>query len=114
MQRAVRYLADQGIRQFLDIGTGLPTQGNVHEVAGPDAHVLYVDNDPIVLAHGRAILSGSEGVDVAQGDLRLPEAILDCDEARRLLDFDQPIAILVWRCCTSSRTATTLPASWAG
>ncbi|MEV2265395.1 SAM-dependent methyltransferase [Nonomuraea africana] len=95
MQRAVRHVAGQGIRQFLDIGTGLPTQGNVHEVAGPGARVVYVDNDPIVLAHGRAILAGAEGVDVTQGDLRLPEAILDSPEARKLLDFDQPIAILV-------------------
>ncbi|MET9337706.1 SAM-dependent methyltransferase [Nonomuraea sp. NPDC003804] len=95
MQRAVRFLAGRGIRQFLDIGTGLPTQGNVHEVAGPDARVVYVDNDPIVLTHARAILSGAEGVDVAQGDLRLPEAVLDSPEARRLLDFDEPVAILV-------------------
>ncbi len=93
MQRAVRHLAGRGIRQFLDIGTGLPTQGNVHEVAGPDAHVVYVDNDPIVLTHARALLAGSRsGVEVVQGDLRDPVAIMD--EAK-LIDFSEPVAVLV-------------------
>lgn len=93
MQRAVRFLASQGITQFLDIGTGLPTQGNVHEVAGPEARVVYADNDPIVLAHARALLTGSEvEVEVVQGDLRLPEAIID---AQKLIDFSQPVAVLV-------------------
>ncbi|MFI6601305.1 SAM-dependent methyltransferase [Nonomuraea sp. NPDC050536] len=92
MQRAVRYLAERGIRQFLDIGTGLPTQGNVHEVAGEDARVVYVDNDPIVLTHARALLAGSRDVDVVQGDLRDPAAIMD--EAK-LIDFSEPVAVLV-------------------
>ncbi|MDN3359867.1 SAM-dependent methyltransferase [Actinomadura sp. DC4] len=98
MGRAVRYLAEAGVRQFLDIGTGLPTQSNVHEVAGeaaPDARVVYVDNDPVVLAHGRAILGGTENVHIVQADLRRPEEILECHEVRERLDFDRPLAILL-------------------
>jgi hypothetical protein len=98
MGRAVRYLAEAGVRQFLDVGTGLPTQSNVHEVAqdaAPDARVVYVDNDPVVLAHGRAILGGAEHVQIVQADLRRPEEILDRPGVRERLDFDQPIAILL-------------------
>ncbi|GAB3987823.1 SAM-dependent methyltransferase [Actinoallomurus acanthiterrae] len=96
--RAVRHLAEAGIRQFLDVGTGLPTQKNVHEVAhgvAPEAQVVYVDNDPVVLAHGRAILAGSKNVDIVQADLRQPEDILNSPEVRDRLDFDRPIAILL-------------------
>jgi SAM-dependent methyltransferase len=96
--RAVRHLAEAGVRQFLDIGTGLPTQKNVHEVVrevAPDASVVYVDNDPVVLAHGRAILAGSENVHIVQADLCRPEEILDNPEVRERLDFDRPIAILL-------------------
>ena len=95
LQRAVRFLAQSGISQFLDIGTGLPTQGNVHEVAqaiNPAARVVYVDNDPMVLAHSRALKTG-ENTLVAEADLREPEVILS--QARRLLDFGQPVAILL-------------------
>jgi SAM-dependent methyltransferase len=98
MGRAVRHLAETGIRQFLDVGTGLPTQNNVHEVAGaaaPDARVVYVDNDPVVLTHGRAILGGAENVHIVQADLRTPDDILDNPEVRERLDFDRPIAILL-------------------
>jgi SAM-dependent methyltransferase len=96
--RAVRYLADAGIRQFLDIGAGLPTQSNVHEVAqkaSPDARVVYVDNDPVVLVHGRAILGAAENVHIVQGDLRRPQEILEHPEVRARLDFDRPIAVLL-------------------
>jgi hypothetical protein len=96
--RAVRHLAQAGIRQFLDVGAGLPTQSNVHEVAqeaAPDARVVYVDNDPVVLVHGRAILGGAENVHIVQGDLREPEKILEHPEVRSRLDFDQPIAVLL-------------------
>ena len=96
--RAVRYLARAGIRQFLDIGTGLPTQNNVHEVAhgiAPEASVVYVDNDPVVLAHARAILAGSKNVHIVQADIRRPEEILESPEVRERLDFDRPIAILL-------------------
>ena len=98
MGRAVRHLAESGIRQFLDIGTGLPTQSNVHEVAQEAAdgtRVVYVDNDPVVLAHGRAILGGTESVHIVQADLRHPEEILDNAEVKEHLDFTKPIAVLL-------------------
>lgn len=97
--RAVRYLAGEaGIRQFLDIGTGLPTQDNVHDVAqriAPDARVVYVDNDPLVLAHARALLTSTpEGAtDYVDADLRNPDAILE--RAEGILDFDKPVALLL-------------------
>jgi S-adenosyl methyltransferase len=95
--RAVRYLAGEaGVRQFLDLGTGLPTKGNVHQVAQgitPGAHVVYVDNDPMVLAHARALKTG-DGTAVIHADLRDPDAILGHPETRRLIDFSQPLAIL--------------------
>jgi SAM-dependent methyltransferase len=98
MQRAVGYMVEAGIRQFLDIGTGLPTQRNVHEVAqetAPETRVVYVDNDPIVLVHARALLSGrAEGrTKVMQADARDPRAILG--KARDLLDFGEPVAIML-------------------
>jgi len=97
LTRAVRYLAGTaGIRQYLDIGTGLPTVNNTHEVAqsiAPASRIVYVDNDPLVLAHARALLTSSpEGVtDYIDADLRDPERILR--EAARTLDFTEPIAI---------------------
>jgi O-methyltransferase involved in polyketide biosynthesis len=96
--RVVRYLAEQGIRQFIDIGTGLPTQNNVHQVAQrvtPDAHVVYVDNDPVVLAHARALLAENPNTIAVDGDLRDPAGILADDGLRRLIDLDQPVAILM-------------------
>ncbi|SNR91132.1 O-Methyltransferase involved in polyketide biosynthesis [Streptosporangium subroseum] len=97
--RAVRHLAGEaGVRQFLDIGTGLPTADNTHEVAqatAPDSRVVYVDNDPMVLAHARALLTSSpEGAtDYLDADVRDPDRILA--EARRTLDFGQPIAVML-------------------
>ncbi|MFJ6215478.1 SAM-dependent methyltransferase [Streptomyces sp. NPDC092296] len=98
--RAVRHVVGElGVRQFLDVGTGIPTQSNTNEVAhevAPDARVLYVDNDPIVLSHARALLAhADEGqrTQVMLGDLRDPEAI--AAEARKLLDFDQPVALML-------------------
>jgi len=95
--RAVRFLAGEaGIRQFLDLGTGLPTKGNVHQVAQavtPDAQVVYVDNDPMVLAHSRALKTGN-GTAVIRADLRDAATILDHPDTRRLIDFTQPLAIL--------------------
>ena len=99
--RAVRYLAaEAGIRQFLDIGTGLPTTNNVHEVAqefAPSARVVYVDNDPLVLAHARALLTSSPEGRTAyiHADLRDPEAILSSPVVREVLDFSQPIALIL-------------------
>ncbi|WGD41345.1 SAM-dependent methyltransferase [Streptomyces cathayae] len=96
MHRATRWVAGQGVRQFLDIGTGIPTEPNLHQVAqeiAPDARVVYCDNDPIVLAHSEALLRGTSegGVDYVQADARDTAAILE--HARRTLDFDRPIAL---------------------
>jgi hypothetical protein len=96
--RAVRFAIDAGIRQFIDLGTGLPTQGNVHEVAQPlvpDAHVVYVDNDPIVLAHAGALLPPSKTISVIEGDVREPEKILEHPSTRALIDFAEPVAVLM-------------------
>ena len=96
--RAVRYLArEAGIRQFLDLGTGLPTRGNVHHVAQeiePGARVVYVDNDPMVLAHSRALKTG-DGTTVIKADLRDAASILEHPDTQRLIDFSQPLAILL-------------------
>ncbi|MEU5980441.1 SAM-dependent methyltransferase [Streptomyces sp. NPDC047315] len=99
LRRAVVHVAaERGIRQFLDVGTGLPTQENVHQIAqriAPESRVVYVDNDPVVLAHARALLAtGPEGrTDYIEQDLRAPAAILA--EAARTLDFDRPVALVL-------------------
>src|ERR1017187_6507734 len=101
LRRAVRYLAaEEGIRQLLDIGTGLPATDNVHEVAqrvAPESRIVYMDNDPLVLAHARALLTSSPEGRTAyiQADLREPEAILSDPGAREVLDFGQPIALML-------------------
>lgn len=96
--RAVRFLAGEaGIRQFIDLGAGLPTQSCVHQMAqaiAPDALVVYVDNDPVVCAHGRALLRPGHGISVVLGDLRRPAEILRHPEVTSLLDFSQPVAVL--------------------
>jgi hypothetical protein len=99
--RAVQYLAGEaGIDQFLDIGSGLPTANNVHEVAqaiNPAARVVYVDNDPLVLVHARALLTSTPEGKCAyiQADLREPEKILSAPATRETLDFDRPIALIL-------------------
>ncbi len=97
--RVVRYLAAElGIRQFLDIGTGLPTMNSVHEVTQaitPDSQVVYVDNDPVVLAHARNMLNGVPGTMIANHDLRDPWAITGDASIRSVLDFNQPVAVLL-------------------
>ena len=99
--RAVRFLAaEAGVRQFLDIGTGLPTTDNVHEVAqraAPSSRVVYVDNDPLVLAHARALLTSSPEGRTAyiQADLRNPAAILSSPVTVDVLDFSQPVALIL-------------------
>jgi hypothetical protein len=100
LQRAVRYLAREAvIGQFLDIGTGLPTQGNVHEIAqaiAPDARVVYVDNDPMAHTHALALLTNNRSTTAGVlADLRQPQAILDHPEVRQLLDFTKPVAVLL-------------------
>jgi SAM-dependent methyltransferase len=96
LRRAVSFLARQGITQFVDVGAGLPSAGNVHEVAQrfqPDARVCYLDNDPVVLAHARALLAGKNTIAVA-GDARDPQAILADPEVRAHVDFQLPVAVL--------------------
>ncbi|HET6354315.1 SAM-dependent methyltransferase [Streptomyces sp.] len=96
--RAVRYLTQEaGIRQILDMGCGLPTDNNVHQVArrfAPDARVVYVDIDPIVLAHGRALLADDDSTTVITADMRDQQSVLDHPEVRRLIDFREPVAVL--------------------
>jgi hypothetical protein len=95
--RAVRYCAEAGVGQFLDIGSGLPTMDNVHEVAQrtrPDARVVYVDNDPVVVSHAQALLAGP-GTVAVHGDVLRPRAILDAPKVRGQLDFSQPVAVLL-------------------
>jgi hypothetical protein len=99
LRRGVRYLVEEaGIRQIIDIGSGLPTAGNVHEIAhgiDPDVHVVYVDHDPIVLAHGRALLSDNNTTTVIQADAAEPQAIFDDPETRRFIDESKPYAVLL-------------------
>ena len=100
LRRSVKFLADAGVRQFLDIGTGLPVPDNTHEIAqrvAPASRVLYVDNDPIVMTHSRALTIGTpEGrTGYVEADLRSPEAILEHPELRVVLDLHEPVALLL-------------------
>lgn len=96
--RAVRFLVEAGIRQFIDLGSGIPTQGNVHEVAqaaSPDARVVYVDSDPVAVAHSTALLADNPGADIVDADIRRPADILSSPQVRKLIDFEQPVAVLM-------------------
>ncbi len=96
--RAVAHVAAQGITQFVDVGAGLPTSPNVHEVARrvtPAARVAYVDRDPIVLAHARALLATSPGIAVVPGDMRDPHAILASSDLRSVIDLARPVCFLL-------------------
>lgn len=98
LRRAVTFLLAQGIDQFLDIGSGIPTMGNVHEIAqaaNPEAHVVYVDIEPVAVAHGRTMLAGNERAAAIRADVREPEVILEHPEVRRLLDFERPMGLLM-------------------
>ncbi|MEU1886117.1 SAM-dependent methyltransferase [Micromonospora sp. WMMD987] len=98
LRRVVQYLVDSGIRQFLDIGSGIPTVGNVHEIAqraAPDARVVYVDVDPVAVAHSQEILVGNRNAAVVREDVRRPEAILRHPDVTRLIDFAEPVAVMV-------------------
>ncbi|WP_024805146.1 SAM-dependent methyltransferase [Nocardia sp. BMG51109] len=97
LNRVIGSIAADGIRQFVDMGSGLPTVDNVHQVAQrhvPDARVAYIDNDPIVLAHGRALLQTDANTTVVQADLREPDSIRQHPEVRRLIDFEQPVGVV--------------------
>jgi S-adenosyl methyltransferase len=98
LDRAVRFAVSQGIGQFLDLGAGLPSQGNVHEVAKrahSDARIVYVDYDPVVVTHARALLAaGDSTTAVVQGDIREPGKLFADPDVGRLIDFSQPVATL--------------------
>jgi SAM-dependent methyltransferase len=96
--RAVRFLGAAGIDQFLDLGSGIPTSGNVHEIArqaNPAARVAYVDIDPVAIAHSKAILAGNEYAAIADADLREPEKILAHNTVGRLIDFSRPVGLIL-------------------
>ncbi|MFI8521162.1 SAM-dependent methyltransferase [Streptomyces sp. NPDC085481] len=98
MRRAVRHAVSDGITQFLDIGSGIPTFGNVHEVAraaSDEARVVYVDHDPVAVAHSRAVLAGDDRSAVVAADLRKPREILHSPEVGELIDLDRPVALLL-------------------
>jgi hypothetical protein len=98
LRRMVSYLVASGVRQFLDIGSGMPTESNVHEVAqglAPDARVVYVDIDPVAVSESLELLDGNKLATAVYGDLRAPQTILGNPQVREMLDFDQPIALLL-------------------
>jgi hypothetical protein len=98
LRRAVGYCLDAGIRQFLDIGSGIPTVGNVHELAQqshPDTRVIYVDSDRVAIAHAKAILDGDDRADAILGDVRQPADLLAHPDLRRLIDPAEPLAVLL-------------------
>lgn len=98
LRRSVMFMLGQGIRQFLDVGSGIPTVGNVHEVAqrmAPESRVVYVDYEDVAVAHSELILAGNERATVVQADLTRPADVLEATETARMLDFDQPIGLLM-------------------
>ncbi|MCI4146173.1 MULTISPECIES: SAM-dependent methyltransferase [Streptomyces] len=98
MRRAVRFAVAEGVTQFLDIGSGIPTFGNVHEVAqaaDPGARVMYVDHDPVAVAHSKVVLEGNDRAGILAADLRKPQEILGSDEVGQLIDLNRPVALLL-------------------
>jgi len=96
--RAVRYMADRGVSQFLDLGSGLPTAQNTHQIAqavNPEARVVYVDNDPSVSVHGQALLTGDDSTMVVLADVRSPDELLALPAVAGFLDFGQPIGLIL-------------------
>ena len=99
LHRVIRWLVSQGVRQFLDIGSGVPTVGNVHEIAqglAPESRVVYVDVDPVAVAHGQAILTGNPRAWAIEGDLRRPADIVNHPDVQRILDFSEPVAVILF------------------
>jgi SAM-dependent methyltransferase len=97
LRRAVSYLTNNGIDQFLDLGSGIPTVGNVHEIAqrtNPDAHVVYVDLEPIAVTHSNTILAGNDNATAIHADLRRPQEVLDHPDTKAMLDLERPIALI--------------------
>jgi SAM-dependent methyltransferase len=98
LHRAVQHLAEAGVDQFLDLGSGIPTAGNVHEVVSavnPDARVVYVDSDPVAVAHSFSLLGRAQHAAVIQADLRRPHSILKHPELTALIDLSRPVAVLM-------------------
>ena len=98
LRRAALHMVEQGVRQFLDIGSGIPTVGNLHEIVqaeAPDARVVYVDKDPVAVAHSRLMLADNENAAVVQADMRDPEVVLSSPEVKRLLRDDEPVGLLM-------------------
>ena len=98
LRRAVEFLVDAGVRQFLDVGSGIPTVGHVHEVAqakAPESRVVFVDIDPVAVEHSRLMLAGNDLTGAVHEDVRRPEHILAAPEVQRLLHLDQPVAVLM-------------------
>ncbi|MEU6213196.1 SAM-dependent methyltransferase [Streptomyces sp. NPDC047023] len=98
MRRTVRHAVAEGVTQFLDIGSGIPTFGNVHEIAqaaSPEARVVYVDHDPVAVAHSEAVLAGDDRTGVVAADLRKPQEILTAPAVGRILDLDRPVALML-------------------
>lgn len=99
LRRAVTFLAQQGIHQFLDLGSGIPTVGNTHEVVqaiDPAARIVYVDNEPVAVAHSELILQDNENADVIRADVRDVQSVLQNPVTRKLIDFDEPVAVLMF------------------
>ncbi len=97
-QRAARWITEQGVRQFIDIGSGLPTVGNTHEVVrkvAPTARVVYVDNDPMVLTYGKALLGSDLAAAVILADVRDPDTVLGNPALREVIDFAEPVGLLI-------------------
>jgi hypothetical protein len=98
LARAVQFLGARGVDQFLDLGSGIPTSGNVHEIAqqaNPAARIAYVDVDPVAIAHSKAILAGNENAAIVDGDIREPEKIVAHGTVGRLIDFSRPVGLIV-------------------
>ncbi|WP_199442795.1 SAM-dependent methyltransferase [Umezawaea beigongshangensis] len=96
--RVVRFMTDRGVRQFLDLGSGIPTVSNVHQVAqaeDPECRVVYVDRDPVAVAHSELMLTGNDRAAVVRADMRHPEEILSSPEVKSLLDLDEPVGLLM-------------------
>jgi hypothetical protein len=98
LRRAVRFGAEQGIRQFLDIGSGMPTVGHVHEVVqaiDPSARVVYVDNEPIAVAHSEIVLDGNDNATMVQADAEYPDEVLEHPTTEAMLDFGEPVMVIM-------------------
>jgi SAM-dependent methyltransferase len=97
LRRVVQFMAEEGVRQFLDLGSGIPTAGNVHEIAeqvAPGSRVVYVDYEGVAVAHSKLLLAENENAGVVQADVTRPDDVLGADETRRLIDFSQPVGLL--------------------